>query len=623
MWTVEHSKELYGIERWGNGYFDINKNGNLIVKPTENDYRFADVKAIIDSLKKKKISFPVLLRFPQILEDRVKELHECFTHSIIEFKYKNRYLGVFPMKVNQRREVIEEILKVGKKYDFGLEAGSKAELIIAITLNLNSSSLIICNGFKDEDFLRIAFNYSSLGKKIIIIIDEISEVYSIVKLAKEFKVKPLIGIRAKLYTKGSGKWKESGGENAKFGLTTVEMIHCIEILQKNKLIDCLKMLHFHIGSQIPEIKRIKDAVKESARVYAKVRKMGVEIEYLNVGGGLAVDYDGSKTSFEASANYTIQEYTNNVIYSVKEVCDSENVPHPTIVTESGRAITVYHSLLVMNIKGKIPSFTKEKIDYEGDEPYIIKELYDCWKGINIKNYSEYYHDAIKLKEDLITLFNLGQIELEDRAKGEILFREVCKKAVKFAKEVEDTSEEFEDLYKLLSQKYIGNFSVFQSIPDTWGIKQLFPVMPVHKLNENPEHHGIIVDITCDSDGEIDRFVDLKDIKEILELHPMKDCEEYYVAIFLLGAYQDVIGDYHNLLGTVNECHIIIKDENKWQIRNFVKGDSIGSVMSYVRYDKKELLKKFNSIVKKAKVKNKRKILKEFENELNGYTYLEF
>ncbi len=627
MWKVEDSIELYGIERWGNGFFSFNKNGDLTVRPTRNEAQILDLKNVVDTLASKKINFPILFRFPQILEAQIKALNGAFSNSISEYKYNSTYQGIFPMKVNQRKEVIEEIVKSGKKYSMGLEVGTKAELLAALSFELSPDALLICNGFKDDEYLRLALNATKLGNKVVIVIDEFSETKRLLEISKQMNVKPLIGIRVKLYSKGSGKWVESGGETAKFGLTTTEILECIKIIGEHNMLEQLQMLHFHIGSQITEIRRIQKAVKEAARVYAKIKLKHIHIKYFNIGGGLGLDYDGSKTSSDASANYTMQEYANNVVYSLKEVCDEESVSHPVILSESGRAISAYHSLLVINIKGNKNGNFNKPVEIRGNEPHIIKELYDGLREINIKNYVEFYHDALLHREELLSLFNLGELELEDKSKGEILFWQICEKAAAFAKETGNKSDDFKDLNKLLSKKYIGNFSVFQSVPDFWAIKQLFPVVPVSRANEKPGEYGTIMDITCDSDGEIDKFVDLKDVKEVLELHDLNN-GSYYLAVLMIGAYQDTIGDYHNLFGAANEAHIIMDDSGGWHIKQIVNGDRNCDVLGYVKYNSNYLLEAFEEDVSQALRENglsktdAEDILNNYKNVMNRYTYLD-
>lgn len=627
MWKVEDSIELYGIERWGNGFFSFNKNGDLTVRPTRNDAQILDLKNVVDTLASKKINFPILFRFPQILEAQIKALNGAFSNSISEYKYNSTYQGIFPMKVNQRKEVIEEIVKSGKKYSMGLEVGTKAELLAALSFELSPEALLICNGFKDDEYLRLALNATKLGNKVVIVIDEFSETKRLLEISKQMNVKPLIGIRVKLYSKGSGRWVESGGETAKFGLTTTEILECIKVIGEHNMLEQLQMLHFHIGSQITEIRRIQKAVKEAARVYAKIKLKHIHIKYFNIGGGLGLDYDGSKTSSDASANYTMQEYANNVVYSLKEVCDEESVSHPIILSESGRAISAYHSLLVINIKGNKNGNFNKPVEIRGNEPHIIKELYDGLREINIKNYIEFYHDALLHREELLSLFNLGELELEDKSKGEILFWQICEKAAAFAKETGNKSDDFEDLNKLLSKKYIGNFSVFQSVPDFWAIKQLFPVVPVSRANEKPGEYGTIMDITCDSDGEIDKFVDLKDVKEVLELHDLNN-GSYYLAVLMIGAYQDTIGDYHNLFGAANEAHIIMDESGGWHIKQIVNGDRNCDVLGYVKYNSNYLLEAFEEDVSQALRENglsktdAEDILNNYKNVMNRYTYLD-
>ncbi|MCZ7357865.1 MAG: biosynthetic arginine decarboxylase [Candidatus Methanoperedens sp.] len=627
MWKIEDAIDLYGIERWGNGYFSFNKNGNLIVRPTKKDAETVDLKNVVESLTTKKIKFPILLRFPQILEGQIKELNGAFSNSISEFKYNSSYQGVFPMKVNQRKEVIEEIVKSGKKFNMGLEVGTKAELLAALSFDLSPEALLICNGYKDDEYLTLALNAIKLKNNVIIVIDEFNETKRLLELANQLNVKPLIGIRAKLYSKGSGKWAESGGESAKFGLTTTEMLDCIKVIAQYDMIPQLQMLHFHIGSQITEIRRIQKAVKEAARVYAKIKNKHINIKYFNIGGGLGIDYDGSKTSSDASANYTIQEYANNVVYSLKDVCDEENVAHPVILSESGRAIAAYHSVLVINIKGNKNGNHGGNVEIVGNEPHIIKDLYDGLREINIKNYIEYYHDALQHREELLSLFNLGELELEDKSKGELLFWQICEKAIGFARETQNKSDDFDDLNKLLSKKYIGNFSIFQSMPDFWALKQLFPVVPVNRAHEKPTEYGTIVDITCDSDGEIDKFVDLKDVKEILELHDLNN-GPYYLAVLMLGAYQDTIGDYHNLFGAANEVHIIVDDKGEWHIKTSVNGDRNCDTLGYVKYNINALLSTFESEVNQALRENKlsksdaEDILNNYKDVMYRYTYLD-
>ena len=633
--VIEQTAEKYGIENWGAGYFSINRKGNLVVHPLEGHTSGADVKEIIDDLKKRGIHPPVLLRFPQLIVAQIRKLQRAFRNAIREYEYKGRHLCVYPMKVNQNRFVVEEYLKEGVKYDFGLEAGSKAELYAALAMEQTEDSLLILNGFKDEEFIYLAFVGARAGKNVVIVIEKISELEHTLRLVNEFTRKnsnaklPMLGIRVKLYSKGSGKWEKSGGETAKFGLTTTEILEVIKRLKKAGRSDMLKLLHFHIGSQLTDIKRIKSAMREAARVYAKVRAMGMKIEYLDVGGGMAVDYDGSRTSFESSANYNAQEFANDVVYLIKTVCDEENVPHPTIIQESGRYMTAYHAMLVVNIQDEIETVVEdfaEPIVVTEEDPQVVKELYDLRETINGKNYREYYHDALENREELYTMFNLGLISLEDRGKGEVLFWDICERADYFAHQKKYVSEDFNELRRLLCAKYLANFSVFRSVPDNWALEQLFPIIPIHKLNKKPTEYATICDITCDSDGVVEKFVDLHDVKNVLELHKLEKGEPYYLAILLIGAYQEVMGNNHNLFGFPHEAHIYI-DEDGYIIKKVLHGSTLADMLKQARYDVSHLHENFRRNlerkVKEGEISEKEcdELIKFYEKKANSYTYL--
>ena len=628
--TLEEVIQTYGVENWGAGYFEVNRKGHLAVRPAEGDPRSVDIKELIDDLvEQRKLQLPILLRFPQILTNQLKKLHRSFQEASREFNYAGLHFGVFPMKVNPRREVIEEFLREGSKYNFGVECGSKAELYAALSMEQTPESLLICNGFKDEAFVNLALMGVQIGKRVIIVVEKLNELKMIVRRAQETGLKPWIGIRAKLYSKGSGKWASSGGESAKFGLTPSEMLECIRLLREFQMIDALKLLHFHIGSQITDIKRVKNAMKEAARVYSKIRQMHIDIEYLDIGGGMGVDYDGSKTTYASSVNYTPEEFANDVIYTIKSVCEDENVPEPNLVTESGRVMSAYHAVFVTSIRDEIETFADDQpeITVTDDDPQVITELKALYDDINSKNYREYYHDALDHKDELHTQFNLGLISLEDRAKGEVLFWEVCARASKFALGAKVQEEEFDDLKKILASKYLCNFSVFRSVPDHWAIDQLFPIMPIHRLNEQPTDYATFVDITCDSDGHIDKFVDLKDVKEVLELHPFTG-DPYYIAIFLVGAYQEVMGSFHNLFGSPNEAHVIIDTEGRYHIKKLVQGSRIGDMLTYARYDKTQSTESFERMAR-ARVsashitdEQAAALVRQYESDINRYTYLE-
>ncbi len=633
--VTEQTLETYGIENWGADYFGINRKGHLIVRAPENENLTADVKEIIDDLSKRGINTPILLRFPQLLFGQIRKLQSAFNKAIREFDYNGKHLCVYPMKVNQNRAVIEEYLREGSRYNFGLEAGSKAELYAAVGLEQSADSLLVLNGFKDRDFVELAFASAQSGKNVVIVIEKLSELEHTIKLAEEITTEnpdarlPMVGVRVKLYSKGSGKWEKSGGEAAKFGLTTTEILEVIRRLQESGRIEMLKLLHFHIGSQLTDIKRIKNAMKEAARTYSKIRQMGIAIEYLDVGGGMAVDYDGSKTSFESSANYNAQEFANDVIYVIKNVCDDENVPHPTIIQESGRYLSAYHAVLVTNIQDEIETVVEDIADpikINVDDPQVVRELFDLRETITGKNYREYYHDALENREELFTMFNLGLISLEDKGKGEVLFWDVCEKADHFAQQKKYVSEEFDDLRRLMCAKYLANFSVFRSIPDNWALEQLFPIIPIHKLNKKPTEYATLCDVTCDSDGIVDKFVDLHDVKPVLELHKLNKNEPYYLAMMLVGAYQEVMGNNHNLFGVPHEAHIHIGEDGHI-IKKVIYGDTLGDAVKSARFDAVQLHDQFRrTVMKRIKdgklsTKEGNQLIEFYENQVESYTYL--
>jgi arginine decarboxylase len=627
--AIEQTVETYGIENWGAGYFDVNRKGNLVVRPAEGDARSADLKEIIEDLAGRGITTPVLLRFPQLVSAQVRKLQRAFSKSIREYDYQGAHMCVYPMKVNQQRAVVEEYLREGSRYDFGLEAGSKAELYAALALEQTPDSLLVLNGFKDEEFIEMAFAGAKAGKRVVIVVEKLSELDHILRIADQTEgAMPIIGMRVKLYSKGSGRWEKSGGEAAKFGLTTTELLEVINRLKEADRVDMLRLLHFHIGSQLTDIKRIKNAMKEAARVYAKVKQMKVPIELLDVGGGMAVDYDGSKTAFDSSANYNSQEFANDVIYTIKQVCDDENVPHPTIIQESGRFLSAYHAILVTNVLEEIETVVEDitPIEIDDDDPQVVIELGDLRESITIKNYREYYHDALEHREELFTLFNLGLISLEDRAKGEVLFWDVCESANKYAQQAKYIPEEFGELRRLLCAKYLANFSVFKSLPDHWALDQLFPIVPIQKLNKPPTEFATLCDITCDSDGVVDKFVDLHDVKQVLELHKIDPDEAYYVAFMLVGAYQEVMGNNHNLFGTPNEAQIHI-DEDGYLIKKVIRGTTVGEAVGRARYERGLLHDGFRRQVAQ-RIKNDElseaegaELVNFYEARFDAYTYI--
>ncbi len=619
---------LYGIPHWGKGFFHVDDEGDLVVRPTREASRGVALKQIVDEVALRGIATPMVIRFPQILSAAVANLNDAFARAIDEYGYANVFRGVFPIKVNQKRVVVDHIVEAGRRYGYGLEAGSKPELLAAIAADLGPECLITCNGYKDDTFVGMALNAVRMKKKVVLILEKVSELERILDVAKARGVRPLIGMRAKLYARGSGKWAKSGGEAAKFGLTTPEMLETVKILKSRKMLDCMVMLHFHIGSQITDIRKVKEAIREAGRVYAKLRALGVPIQYLNLGGGLGVDYDGSKTAFDSSMNYSVQEYANDVVYTVKQICDEEKVPAPVLVTESGRAVTAYHSVFVTNVLDVADRIEEgSRVRVSAADPTVLQELSSIYQTVNAKTLRESYHDALQYKEELFTLFNLGHLSLEDRSKGEILFWQICEKIHRNLKTLKEVPEEFEDMETMLADKYVLNFSVFQSLPDIWAIDQLFPILPIHRLNERPTELGTLADITCDSDGKIEKFIDLRDIKETLALHPMRNGEPYFVGVCLMGAYQDVLGDLHNLFGEANEVLVTVDEHGKAHIEDVRPGESCERVLEYMDYDRTAMLDAIGKQLRRIagrplKKDESRAIYREFEEVFPRYTYLE-
>jgi arginine decarboxylase len=632
-WSVSDSLKLYNIENWGDQYFSINPAGNLTVHPRRGEGPGVDLSMVVDEIRREQgLGLPVLIRFQDIIRHRVVALNEAFRKSIAEFGYKGRYQGVYPIKVNQMREVVEEIIDAGRPYDFGLEAGSKAELTAVIAMNTPPNALVICNGYKDYSFIKTAMMGIKLGKRVIVVVEKLSELYQVISIAKEIGVTPQIGIRTKLYTKGSGKWESSSGEFAKFGLTTPELLHAVKVLQQEGLTDSFKLLHFHIGSQVTNIKTIKDAVKEGTRIYSKLRKMGLNLEFLDVGGGLGVDYDGSRTSFESSINYSLAEYVSDVVYSIKEVCEAEEVPEPNIVSESGRALVAHHSVLIVNVFGSTEvGATPMSLEETPDEDDVVKEMRYLSQNLSTKNLLEHFHDALQRKEEALSMFKLGFLSLEDKAKVEHIFWQICKVIHKNAAGLKYVPDEVEALNKHLADQYLCNFSLFQSMPDHWAIQHLFPIVPIHRHDEEPNHASTLVDITCDSDGKVCKFIDLRDIKDTLPLHQLKKDEPYYLGFFLMGAYQDIMGDLHNLFGRVNEVHVFL-DETElggYYIEEVIKGNNIAGILSWIQYSATDLEKsvktQIEAKVREGVIKPKEGVeLQNFyEQTLHGYTYVDY
>ena len=630
-WGVSDSIKLYQIENWGNQYFNINPAGNLTVYPKQGAGSGIDLMKVVDEASAQGLEMPLLIRFQDIIRHRVMQLNEAFRKAILEANYLGKYQGVYPIKVNQMREVVEEVVDAGREYNYGLEAGSKAELTAVLSQDLPVESLIIVNGYKDYSVIKLALMGVKLGKKVLIVIEKLSEVSQIVQVAKEMGVTPLLGVRCKLNSKGSGKWEGSGGELAKFGLTTPEMLYTVNYLRQHGYEDSVKLLHFHIGSQVTNIRTIKEAVKEAARFYAELYKMGFKLEYLDVGGGLGVDYDGSRTDFESSINYSLQEYCSDVVYSIQEICSSEEVPVPTIVSESGRAIAAHHSVLIVNVFGSIEvGTTPLDLPETDDEHNVVKEMRYAFLNVTYKNMLESLNEAIQRKEEALSMFKLGLISIQDRAKVEHLFWQICRKVKQWAPDMRYIPEEVEKVTKALADQYLCNFSIFQSMPDHWAIQQLFPVMPVHRLDEEPSHTATLVDITCDSDGKVNKFIDLRDVKENLKLHPLKDGEPYYLGFFLTGAYQDIMGDLHNLFGKVNEAHVFLDETEPggYYVEEVIRGNNVASVLSWIQYSPAHLEKEIKGLIDRKvregviKPKEGVELQNFYENVLQGYTYME-
>ena len=619
--TLERVKALYGIDNWGAGYFRVNSEGGLSVTPSRQDTVSIDLTEVVERLRADGRATPLLLRFPQILDDRLETIHKAFANACEEFDYPAGHMGVYPLKVNQSAAVVGRLVQSGRAFNYGLEVGSKAELIAALAQPMADEALLVCNGLKDHLFLRMALLGERLGRRPLLVVEDAQDLTRALDTADQLGIRPRLGARVKLYSRGSGKWEESGGEFAKFGMGAVELVATLKQLQQRGISDAFEMLHFHIGSQITDIRRAKQAFREAARVYAKVCKMGFEVRYLNVGGGLGVDYDGSKTASEFSVNYSVQEFANDVIYSVGEVCDAEGIPPPVIVTESGRAMTAYHAALITDVRKVIEPggqalYSLETIDSEA-EP--VRELLDTAREMHAKNFREYYHDALLQREDLIKLFELGYLGLEDKAQGEWLFWRICRQAVKHSRTLKQRPEEFEDLDKLLASKYVCNFSMFQSLPDFWAFDQLFPVIPLHRLNEMPTERGVLCDITCDSDGSVDKFVDVKDSKESLELHQLRPGEPYYLATLLVGAYQETLGDLHNLFGVVTEASVSVDAEGQVEVRNVIPGDSVRDVLDYTGHHVKRLRAQLKGRVQSAE--DRQAFMDVVDEVLDDYTYL--
>ncbi len=627
-WKIQDSAETYGIRYWSKGYFGINKAGHVTVHPNKRTDQAIDLKELVDQLQTRGIQLPILLRFTDILRHRVSEIHDAFRASIDEFGYKGNYCCVYPIKVNQQRHVVEEILDFGKPFNFGLEAGSKPELLAVLALTNSLDTPIICNGFKDDEFIQMSILARKIGKQVIPVVERFTELEAIVRHAEQWKVRPVIGVRVKLASRGAGRWRSSAGFRSKFGLMLTEVLEALDYLKQRGMEDCLQLVHFHLGSQITNIRSIKNALTEAARVYVELLRVGAGVKYLDVGGGLGIDYDGSQTDFESSVNYTLQEYANDVIFRIKSICDEAGVPHPTIVSESGRAVVAYHSLLVFDVLG-VSNFDRYEAPamVPDDTPQQVVDLFGIHRDLSKKNLQESYHDAVQAVDEAMNMFNLGSLTIEQRALVERLFWATCSKVMRIVREMDYVPEELQGLPAMMSDTYFCNFSVFQSMPDSWAINQLFPIMPIHRLNEVPTRRAVLGDITCDSDGKIDQFIDLRDVANTLELHPF-DGQPYYLGAFLLGAYQEILGDLHNLFGDTNAVHVSLDDDGGVNLDAVIKGDTVREVLQYVQYSADELLSSMRKDVERAvrggkiSLEESRQLLRYYETGLEGYTYLE-
>lgn len=635
-WTIEDSEQLYRIPGWGEPYFGINSAGRVTVSPKGDRGGSLDLYELVEAIKERNIGLPLLLRFSDILEDRIARLNACFAKAIARYKYNNIYRGVFPVKCNQDRHLIEDLVKFGQPHKFGLEAGSKPELLIALATLNTAEALIICNGYKDREYIETAMLAQRLGKTPIIVIEQLEEVDLLIAASQKLEIKPVVGVRVKLSTKGMGRWAGSTGDRAKFGLSVPEIIEVVNRLKKADLLASLQLLHYHIGSQISSISAIKDAIREASQVYVELASLGANMNYLDVGGGLGVDYDGSKTNFPASKNYNMQNYANDIVAEVKEACEARELTPPILISESGRAVASHQSVLVFDVlgtseilNGKVPEIS------EGDR-LILRNLRETYEGIKKENYQEMYHDAIQFKEEAISLFNLGYLSISDRAKAEQFYWACFRKIREILRVSDYVPEELEDLERIMASIYYINLSVFQSVPDSWAIEQLFPIMPIHRLDEEPTERAILADLTCDSDGKIDRFIDLRDVKHFLELHPLKwgskgkdggDREPYYLGMFLAGAYQEIMGNLHNLFGDTNVVHIQLTPSG-YKIERLVKGDTMTEVLKYVRYDSEDLIESIRRQTEQAlqekriSIKESQMLLQNYEGSLSGYTYLQ-
>ena len=627
-WTIEDSKELYNINGWGTSYFGINDKGDVYVTPCKDEAQI-DLREVMDELALRDVTSPVLLRFPDILDNRIEKTSSCFRKAAEEYNYKGENFIIYPIKVNQMQPVVEEIISHGRKFNLGLEAGSKPELHAVIAVQCQSDSIIVCNGYKDQSYIELALLAQKMGKRIFIVVEKLNELEIIARVAKKLGVRPNLGIRIKLASSGSGKWEESGGDASKFGLNSSELLEALEMLDRKDMRDCLRLIHFHIGSQITKIRRIQAALREASQFYTQLHKMGYNVDFVDCGGGLGVDYDGTRSpSSESSVNYSIQEYVNDCIYQFVEAADCEGLPHPNIITESGRSLTAHHSVLVIDVL-ETASLPQMDESYEPDENShkLVKDLYEIWDNLNPRTMLEDWHDAEQIREESLDLFCHGIVDLKTRAEIESMYWSVCHEINILAKHLKHTPEELMNIDKLLADKYFCNFSLFQSLPDSWAIDQLFPIMPIQRLDERPTRNATLQDITCDSDGKIANFVTNRNNSHVLPVHTPRKNEPYYLGVFLVGAYQEILGDMHNLFGDTTAVHISVKDGH-YHVDQIIDGETVAEVLDYVQYDPKKLVRQLEQWVTKSVKTGKitleegKEFLGNYRSGLYGYTYLE-
>ena len=625
-WSVNDGLELYNLPLWCAGFFGANERGNVVAQPQRKAGPRIDLKELVDDVRARGYELPLLIRFNDILRERVREIDGCFNRAIAEYEYEGEYRGVYPIKVNQQAHIVEELLACGRETHLGLEVGSRPEMLAAIAMVNDPESFIVCNGYKDEAYIETAMLAQKLGRRMLLVADRFGELDVIVRVARRHGIKPVIGVRAKLQTRGAGRWAESGGSISKFGLSSREIVQAVELLRGHGMLDSLQLLHFHMGSQVPSIRILKEALREASRIFVELHRMGAPMRYFDAGGGLAVDYDGSNTNFHSSMNYSVREYANDVVAAIGEACEKAGCPDPVILTESGRALVAHHAVLVFDVLDRNSVADGERPQEPGEDAHqVVRSLYETFASIQVRNLLEPYHDALQLREEAQQHFNLGYLDLEGRAEAEHLFFACCTRIQKLLAKVPRVPEELEGLERALADAYYCNFSVFQSVPDSWAVNQLFPIMPLQRLGERPTRKAILADLTCDSDGKIDQFVDLHDVRNVIDLH-VPDERPYYIGVFLVGAYQEILGDLHNLFGDTNAVHVSVEDDS-YRIDHVVVGDTVSQVLDYVEFDRRDLLRGVRRACEDAvragrmSPRETRTLLRRYEEGLDGYTYL--